>query len=387
MSSTNFENILPSCVASTRTSRRPCRSLWITESRPFCPLRHKVIWRIPRQLPKSRIRSTASSWLSFHSMLSRNWLHCIVTGCLVACILANGVTLAQQQGSLGSNTATQKAEKEPSAKPSPSQSATTHFEPGIKVDEHTYAAICDQPKDRDHADLCQQWRMAEATRTQIWLTILGLALLAGTLVFTAIAARAARDAVREAEAGTKAARIAAEATIQANNITRQNFIESERPRLILSNFSIEKPLHFTDGKWSITVKYTAKNTGKSPAVGVMFWSKLYALKEGTNYSINHAQFITEQPNRIRFENTVVPGAPHTGSLTALKVDDPEYTGATKENFFPIILGFIEYEFTFDSQRRITPFTIMTASFLPDPTDFSAVEKVSFVLAPSPIRPT
>src|SRR5688572_17779036 len=125
-------------------------------------------------------------------------------GCLILAAVSTAPILAQQQDGGGETNKAQEAINEDRQKPIVSKPVTTYFDLGLQVDRHTYAAICEQPKDREHADLCQQWRVAEAAEWQIALTILGLVLLFGTLAFTAIAANAARAAVIEASKGTKA---------------------------------------------------------------------------------------------------------------------------------------------------------------------------------------
>jgi hypothetical protein len=71
---------------------------------------------------------------------------------------------------------------------------------------------CEHPIGREEADLCQQWRMAQATEelrttadAQFWATIAEAGLLAVTVVFTAIAAIAAVIAARAAQASVNVA--------------------------------------------------------------------------------------------------------------------------------------------------------------------------------------
>jgi hypothetical protein len=110
---------------------------------------------------------------------------------LVACLSLAIPTLARQQSGGSEGITTQESQSEQSEQPNAGRIFSTHFAPGFQVDRDTYRAVCEQPKDREHADLCQQWRVAEAAETQIFLSVLGLILLAFTLVFTAIAAVAA----------------------------------------------------------------------------------------------------------------------------------------------------------------------------------------------------
>ena len=47
----------------------------------------------------------------------------------------------------------------------------------------SYEAICEAPKDREYADLCQQWRSAQTAEAQKTLGIVGLVGLAATVFF------------------------------------------------------------------------------------------------------------------------------------------------------------------------------------------------------------
>jgi hypothetical protein len=87
--------------------------------------------------------------------------------------------------------------------PGAAKSVTTHFAPGHKVDSDTYRVICDSPKDREHADLCIQWRIAEAAETQIIWTVSGFLVLVGTLIAAGATARSAWKTVVTTEDATQ----------------------------------------------------------------------------------------------------------------------------------------------------------------------------------------
>ncbi len=77
-----------------------------------------------------------------------------------------------------------------------------------------YQAICDSPVDEGHADLCQQWRSANAaaeganyTKLQFFLGLGGLAGVVATVIY---AVRAFRQTVVQAKAATDANRLASE---------------------------------------------------------------------------------------------------------------------------------------------------------------------------------
>jgi hypothetical protein len=147
-------------------------------------------------------------------------------------------------------------------------SPSTHFAAGYQVDRYTYRAVCDQPKDKDHADLCQQWRMAEAAESQFWLSVLGTLFLLGTLLFTGIAANAARKAARSAKD-------TADAAIRANELNRDNATVDQRPWLSIRDFKITYlrtspgDVNRSEIQWLwIGGTYELVNTGKTPALRV-----------------------------------------------------------------------------------------------------------------------
>jgi hypothetical protein len=129
----------------------------------------------------------------------------------------------------------------------------TYFAPSFQVDAHTYRAICDQPKDVDHADLCQQWRMAEAAERQLWLTALGLAFISLTLFFTARAAIAASRA--------------ADAARQGNKISRNLFVAEQRPWVSIE-INLSGALTFNSEEVLLPLKLKIENIGRSPAESV-----------------------------------------------------------------------------------------------------------------------
>jgi hypothetical protein len=133
-------------------------------------------------------------------MSLRCWLHKYSrAGVAIPAILLLLLLSGQQEKQGGYNNASHAAEQ-----PQDDKTATTHFAPGHRVDGETYRAICDQPKNKDHADLCQQWRVAEAAEWQLWISVGTLVLLIFTFAASAIAAgaawHAAKDAKRTADA-------------------------------------------------------------------------------------------------------------------------------------------------------------------------------------------
>jgi hypothetical protein len=190
-------------------------------------------------------------------MSFRNRLHHVaLRGCLIVGIFFAPFLTDQQIEAPRYGSTSQAAQKKDS-----SESAVTHFQPGLRVDEHTYRAICDSPKDNEHADLCQQWRVAQAADSQFWLNLLGLVLLAGTLVFTAIAARAARDAAKEA---SRTATTAAQGNTQSRNL----FVAEQRPWIEIDTVGFAGELRFDEKGVGLSFQLRVESTGRSPAQNV-----------------------------------------------------------------------------------------------------------------------
>jgi hypothetical protein len=141
---------------------------------------------------------------------------------LFAFLLIVASILTQQENGICGRGIAQAAENKNSSESGAPETATTYFTPGHQIDADTYRTICNEPKNKDHADLCQQWRVAEAAETQVWLTGISLLLIIGTTVFTGIAAAAARSAAKEASVTARAARA-------ANQLSRDFFAAEQRP--------------------------------------------------------------------------------------------------------------------------------------------------------------
>ena len=116
---------------------------------------------------------------------------------------------------------------------------------------------------REYADLEAQESMAWATYWLMWiggggllLTVVGVVLLAGTLVYTRRAAKAATDTVDEARKATTAA-------IAANETSRE--IGKLQIRAYLNIYDIEFLILHNE---SVNIKFKLANTGNSPAKDV-----------------------------------------------------------------------------------------------------------------------
>ena len=136
-------------------------------------------------------------------MPERDWLHvAAVGGCLIAALLLLPILAVGQERPDNKGPVGQYAESE--ADPEKTKAAFDAWfwreSPGSP---ETYRAICQNPQDRDYADLCQQWRSAKAAEESArWafpqfvaniLTVIGLI---ATVIYTAKATRATERAVQ-----------------------------------------------------------------------------------------------------------------------------------------------------------------------------------------------
>ena len=246
-------------------------------------------------------------------------------------------------------------------------------------------------------DLAAQERMAKAAEWAVIVAIAatvvtlgGVILIAWTLHHTRRAADFAGDMVEQGKLATEATLAASKAAAEGNKLTREIFVESERPRLILSGFTVKRPLTLQGDRWQMTAVFQTRNTGKSAAVGVMFWAKLIPLKVEGDYITPLATFMAVDTHRLILDNVVAQGATHASTPTGMSLKRTEIADAAAESkgsITPMVIGFIEYEFMFDRTRRYTPFTLIGAGSLPIDAESGAELTLNFAQLPSPIRPT
>ena len=203
-------------------------------------------------------------------MSFRNWfLNAALGGCLAASVATH--SLAQSEDSKRGNNP-----NDESATVQKDEPATTHFAPGFRVDKSTYGAICDSPKDKDHADLCQQWRVAESTETALWLNGLSLLLLFGAFIAAVWAARAASAAAAAADKTVELSRAMVDEGAKATAAALDAAKEAKRQADLIeeSHAALQRPYVFVfgaevlvrDGSGDWFVKYTVANYGNIPAV-------------------------------------------------------------------------------------------------------------------------
>jgi len=222
------------------------------------------------------------------------------------------------------------------------KSHVTHFKSGMAVDHHTYRTICHNPKDKDHADLCQQWRVAEAADGQYWLNLLGLLLIGGTLVFTAMAARAARDAARHTKATADAAISSAASDREANEILRTNTALELRAYLSPEPGGINQLIKSDQTMGHVSIR----NVGRLPARRVSVFVHMATFRG--------RQIVLAVENDVGIVDRVIqPGAVITqGSDQLLPLT--EITQHTQGDHYVYVYGIVYYDDGYD-KRRFTRF--------------------------------
>jgi hypothetical protein len=211
-------------------------------------------------------------------------------GCLTAIIIF--AALAGECGAQpNSPGADQKANSEQSAA-SKSRAAPAIKQPQAvpiteqqKPDSPAYDPHCENPKNHEDADLCEQRRMSQAAIDAVWwasfqskLGILGFVAVLLSLFFTGWAAKAAADAAKFAERAVHSDR--AWLHFHAAQIAEVT------EKLVVDGVS------YTEG---LVILLHFKNSGRSPATHAVAWREaLSTAFDATNY-----RFEEVDPNTLR----------------------------------------------------------------------------------------
>ena len=131
----------------------------------------------------------------------------------------------------------------------------------------TYRSICEKPQDRDYANLCQQWRLAEAAEAAAGWTmpalLLGAAGIIALLIAVALGGYAALAASRAAAAAGQAAQVS------------EKYSRIELRPYISINTIYEDLSMGPDGQpkeWLFSVEW--QNTGKTPTKNMQSWAMI-----------------------------------------------------------------------------------------------------------------
>lgn len=201
-----------------------------------------------------------------------------------------------------------------------------------RVAAKPYQPYCNNPKDRDDADLCAQWASVQVVgesnrlgRTGIIVTGLELLALVVSIFFTAWAALAA-----------------AKASAAASK-TVDYFAAVERPRLVVR----PKSVSFEGGDaWEFTLQLDAENVGRSAAYTTfLYWR-----------AMDHNDYIPKLGYQMISSEDVIPEEGRN-LLSQIKI--------SKEDFKPYIWGRLDYHSPFGDHETYFCISVETGNAKPD----------------------
>lgn len=188
-------------------------------------------------------------------MLNRYRLYQLAVGGCLAAVLIFAPALAEDEEAVDQPQPQATETQQP--KSSAAVSDDTAFWDDKKGDTTTYRAICDKPKNREYADLCQQWRVAEINEKQFELSAKAYDLVFNQfiatileivfLVLTAIAAI-----------------IAAIAAIRGATAAENALTKAQRPYVFVIGVKGILPRH--DENQDGFIPYTITNSGQTPVI-------------------------------------------------------------------------------------------------------------------------
>jgi len=205
-------------------------------------------------------------------------------------------------------------------------------------DADTYRAICEKPQDREYADLCQQWRTAEATEEQArWalpqfganvVTVLGLI---ATIIITGVGTRAAIRAAEAAEKNITASREVAQLQLRA-------YVEPSIDLPVVNPSMGTAPFNYP-------VRVTFFNKGVTPARNISYFCTV-AISPG---GFPDAELISSRASL--FPNVADPRFGLDRSITISPGQHRDILSKTSQVY---VWGIMRYLDVFDKEQE-TPF--------------------------------
>jgi hypothetical protein len=119
---------------------------------------------------------------------------------------------------------------------------------------------------------------------------------AAQAAFFVIQLRFMRRSMDDATTAANAAKDGALAATEANKLNRDHFATDQRPWLSVSNkLEFTSPVKFEEGGAFTTVKFSVRNSGKSPALNVGIDAVFVLQKMGENFEVD--EDIQSEPNK------------------------------------------------------------------------------------------
>ena len=202
-----------------------------------------------------------------------------------------------------------------------------------------HKSLCDSPKNAEEADLCQQWRMAEAaekqakwTQRQFWITV---AEVAGLLLTVGFVAWTASVAVRSAKA--------AEAAVKITSDTAQHQLRAYVSR---KNIIWKRNIDTNGGLMNFDVVIVWENCGATPARRCRSRINSNFFKNAIPKDFDYAD--SEGDDLVTELSYIGPGQIIQSSARVSVVDAQAVARQEKSLF---VWGWIEYDDIFENTPR------------------------------------
>jgi hypothetical protein len=179
--------------------------------------------------------------------------------------------------------------------------------------------------------------------------------------------RAARDLVQEVKTtGSNQitmAKAAVDAAIESNRLSRELFVSSERPWVLVDHVQVKSALVFDETGAHLDFDLTLRNTGKSPARNVTVEAKLYPMspplsdpgEEKNAFVLSTEDSKTYMPKSRMVLHHAQDEMLQRHVFIPKKDLEKAINLADSEFIIPVIIGSVRYEFIADDEFHYTHF--------------------------------
>jgi hypothetical protein len=179
--------------------------------------------------------------------------------------------------------------------------------------------------------------------------------------------RATRDLVQEAKATgfnqLAMAKTAVDAAIESNRLTREMFVSSERPWVVVDHVQVRSALIFDEIGAHLDFDITLKNAGKSAARNVTVEAKLYPMSPPSPDPAGEQNpfVLSAEDSKIYLPRSrmVLHHAQDETLYRHVFIPKPDLARATSYEdsnlIVPVIIGSVRYEFIADNEFYYTHF--------------------------------
>jgi hypothetical protein len=204
-----------------------------------------------------------------------------------------------------------------------------------------------------------------------WLVVFTAVLSVSTIGLWLATISGARRQAEDTKAALNIAQISAEAAgssakaaHEANILSRDNFVATQRP-WIVADISVGGPLKYDQNGVAVTMRIRLRNIGHSPATNVWVHPKMMAPALGVDDSYNpiatQRTMIQEMKSRpaAAWGDTIFPGTP-TEYLHTVSIGSEELKRiASHVEFLHLeVIGVVDYRFVFGTESHQTGFSFL-----------------------------